>query len=208
MTFIKVMIVLAFFILGGYYLYHMDAVNTQASSGLKSATDFFIDKSNQYITVVDYWANGPRQTYTTSGSESISFVAAAESTPIESHSNEIIITPKEETKPIDIEPLPPTLPSREELILMMCEDNFKACVDRAHATYGVYIQVNDVKIYNDVSAEAFYDSRKSDYQPIFSTMSPNYPIVLISAEAVGLGKFVATCKDGEYLVELNNGLPC
>jgi hypothetical protein len=208
MTFIKVMIVLAFFILGGYYLYHMDTVNTQASNGLKSATDFFIDKSNQYITVVDYWANGPGQSYATSGSESMSFIAASESTPIESHSNEIIITQKEETKPIDIEPLPPTPPTQDEFNLISCEDNFKACVDRAHTTYGVYIQVNDVKIYNDISAEAFYDSRKSDYQPIFSTMSPNYPIVLISAEAVGLGKFVAICKDGLYPVELNQGLPC
>jgi len=192
MTFLKAILVLGFFVLGGYYLYHMDEVNNGAEKGINTATTLFIDKSNQIITVVDLWANGPKQNFTTSGSESINFVDVDNSIVKD---DEMI--------------LPPIVqPTQEEKELKACETSFKTCVDSAHAQYGVYIQVNEVKAFDSVTAETYYDSRKSDYQPIFSIMNINYPIIIVAAEAAGYGKFAAICKAGEYPKDLNTGLPC
>jgi hypothetical protein len=146
--------------------------------------------------VVDLWANGPTQNYATSGSESISFITATESAPIENLPNEIIVnlTVADDNDGVSV--------------FQECEERFKTCVDSAHAQYGVYIQVNEVKAFDSVTAEAFYDSRKSDYQPIFGAMNINYPIIIVAADAAGYGRFAAICKDGQYPSELNQGLPC
>lgn len=192
MTFLKVMIVLTFFVLGGYYLTHMDDVNNGTSKGITTATDYFIDKSDQIITVVDLWANGPPQNYATSGSENIDF---------ESVDTNII----EDEQMI----LPPIVqPTQEEKEIKLCEENFKICVDSAHEQYGVYITVNEVKTFDDDSAIVFYNGRKSDYQPEFNQATANYPLILVHAKAEGLGQFVAICKNGEYPKDLNSGLPC
>ena len=192
MTFLKAMVVVAFFVLGGYYLYNMDEVNNQVGPTLTKSTDFFIDKSDQIITVVDLWANGPKQTYATSGSENINFAAVDDA-----------IVEDEQTIPQLIVQL-----TQEEKELKSCEDNFKACVDSAHASYGVYISVKEVKTFNDISAVEFYTSRKSNYQPEFNQEMANYPLIFVHAEAEGLGQFVAICKNGEYPKGLNSGLPC
>ena len=196
MTFLKVMVVLAFLVLGMYYITHIDEVNNQASTNINIATEYFIDKSDEIITVVDYWANGPKQTYATSGSENIVFMDAIESTPIENHSNEIIVD------------LAIADDNDGVSIFKECEERFKTCVDGAHEQYGVFIIVNEVKAFNDVVAESYYDLRKSDYQPIFSTMNIDYPIIIVAADAAGYGKFAAICKDGKYPKDLNTGLPC
>ena len=192
MTFLKAMLVLAFFVLGGYYLFHMDEVNDQASHGLKTSTDYFIDKSDQVITVIDLWANGPNQNFATSGSESIKF----EDVDTSIVDDDAMILP------------PIVQPTQEERELKACEVNFKDCVDYAHEQYGVYIQVKEVRSFNDNLAKDFYNLYKSEYQPEFNDAIATYPLILVYSEAVGLGKFVAICKAGNYPDELNKGLPC
>ena len=193
---LKVFIVIAFLVLGGYYIYHMDEINSHIEPTITKSTDYFIIKSDQIITVVDLWANGPKQTYATSGSENINFVSAEPVQPINVVEN--ISSPDEIIIIID-DPEPTTL--------QLCEDNFKKCVDSAHNQYGVYILVKEVKIFNDNTAVEFYNSRKSTYQPEFN-IAAVYPLILVHAEAEGLGGFVAICKDGEYPKDLNSGLPC
>jgi len=191
MTFIQVIVIVGMILAAGYYFYDPAVAVDNVGTGLNTAADYFIEKSNQAITVIDYWANGPRQNNPTSGSESISFDAVDDS----------IIEDEQMILP------PIVQPTQEEKELKMCEENFKTCVDSAHATYGVFIIVNKVKTFNDNSAEEFFNSRKSEYQPAFDTIKISYPIILVSSEAVGLGQFVAECKDGIYPKDLNTGLP-
>jgi hypothetical protein len=190
MTFIKILIVLGIIAFAGYYLTNSDDFNSKVSNDLKTGSDYFIDKSNQIITVVDLWANGPKQNYATSGSENINF--QTEEVKLE---NDVLI-------PAIVQP------TSKEKELNLCESNFKDCVDRAHAEYGVYISVKEVKTFNDNSASDFYNSKKSAYQPAWDGSISSFPLTMIEAEAVGIGSFVATCKDGVYPKELNQGLPC
>ena len=204
MSMIKLLVILGIVAFAGYYIVNMDDFSNKLSSDASTASEYFIDKSNKIITVVDLWANGPKQTYATSGSESIVF--KAEEVPAE-----VIMTPpmpgntNTAIEPIVLEEETEKLGDDD---VKECENSFKSCVDAAHAKYGVYIQVSEVKIFNDELAWKFYEPKKSEYQPSFDDLNIDYPVIMIAAEAVGLGKFVATCKDGDFPSELNKGLPC
>ena len=169
---------------------------------LQDAADSFIRTSDKTTALMTYWANG-RQVASpsiTSGAESIDFAAVIPTST--NYDQAGLIGNDGQSGESHLLFHPP-----DDNLLRQCEDNFKLCTERAHSAYGVFISVSEIYFaFDDASAEQFYLGHKSSYQPGFVT--GEYPLYLVGASAAGLGQFAATCQNGTYPAELNEGLPC
>ena len=181
---------------------NFDKITNVVTRAAVNGSEKFIDTSNKYTSLAIYWASG-RQASSTSGSAEIDFAADILRLPDANAKvePESLVKQKEDERGM----------SASEILV--CEENFKLCVDKVNRQYGTYISVKEVYVANSeedyIKSASFYGNHKSASQSGYPIINDDFPAMLIWGNALGLGDFVAVCdKNGEYPTKLNAGLPC